>query len=73
MYNHGGFKYIPLGTVCYIGCAQMNIIKNPGSEPIMTVAMIGNKRSGHGGSLNQLCSDFNPNNMKPYGSANLCA
>ena len=35
---------MPLGTVCYNGCAQMNIIKNPGSEPIMTVAGVGNKR-----------------------------
>ena len=34
---------MPLGTVCYNGRGQMNIIKNSGSEPTMTVAWVGNK------------------------------
>ena len=35
--SHG---YMPAGTVCYNGRGKMNIIKNSGSEPTMTV---GNK------------------------------
>ena len=26
----------PVGTVCYHGCGQVNIIKTSGSEPTMT-------------------------------------
>ena len=46
----------------------------------MTVERLGNKRSfstkdsrrvGGGGLLCHLCLDFNPNYVRPYGSANL--
>ena len=34
---------MPAGTVCHHGRGQMNIIKNSGSEPTMTLAWVRNK------------------------------
>ena len=41
-----------------------------GCDPTMTAAEVGNKRRRI--TTNKLCSDLNPNDKRPYGSANLC-
>ena len=59
---------MPSGIICDHGRGQMNIIKSPGSEPTMTVAWVGNKRRvATDDEDDQLCSDFNPNEKRPYG------